>query len=210
MFYIIYKITNIINNKIYIGKHKTHNINDSYMGSGKYLHHAIKKYGIENFNKEILFQFNNESDMNKKEKEIVTEEFCLRNDTYNICPGGNGGFTYINNQIWTNDSRKDHNIKISGLKAQNGFDRNLYKNIYSINSQYGRKAITEKYPNGTFYGRSHTEDTKKKMSKTKNAGPLNSQFGTMWITNGQENKKIKKDVDLIPEGWYKGRSYKAC
>ena len=36
-------------------------------------------------------------------------------------------------------------------------------------------------------------------------GSKNSQFGAMWITNGQENKKIKKDVDIIPEGWYKGR-----
>jgi hypothetical protein len=36
-------------------------------------------------------------------------------------------------------------------------------------------------------------------------GKKNSQFGTMWITNGQENKKIKKDVDIIPERWYKGR-----
>lgn len=33
----------------------------------------------------------------------------------------------------------------------------------------------------------------------------NSQYGTMWITNGRENKKIKKDVDNIPDGWYKGR-----
>lgn len=35
-------------------------------------------------------------------------------------------------------------------------------------------------------------------------GQKNSQFGTMWITDGQVNKKIKK-IDTIPEGWYKGR-----
>jgi hypothetical protein len=43
------------------------------------------------------------------------------------------------------------------------------------------------------------------MRKPKNGGSKNSQFGTMWITNGIENKKIKKDLDIIPEGWYKGR-----
>ena len=45
MFYLIYKTTNLINGKIYIGSHRTTDINDSYMGSGKYLLYALKKYG---------------------------------------------------------------------------------------------------------------------------------------------------------------------
>jgi len=40
--------------------------------------------------------------------------------------------------------------------------------------------------------------------KGKAVGNKNSQYGTMWITDGKENKKIKKE-SLIPEGWYKGR-----
>lgn len=92
----IYKITNLINGKIYIGKHKTKNINDGYMGSGKRLIAAIEKYGIICFDKEILFEYDTEEEMNSKEKELVTEEFCKRSDTYNICEGGNGGFSYIN------------------------------------------------------------------------------------------------------------------
>jgi len=76
MHYTIYKITNKINNKFYIGKHKTDNLDDDYMGSGKYLLHSIKKYGVDNFVKEILFVFDKESEMNAKEKELVSKEFC--------------------------------------------------------------------------------------------------------------------------------------
>jgi hypothetical protein len=91
MFYTIYKTTNRINGKFYIGKHQTKNPNDSYYGSGKKLELAIKKYGKENFTKEILFIFNNEEEMNAKEKEIITEEFVSRRDTYNVGVGGEGG-----------------------------------------------------------------------------------------------------------------------
>ena len=63
--------------------------------------------------------------------------------------------------------------------------------------------------NGSHWvGQIHTEETKEKIgskSARHQLGSGNSQFGTMWITNGKENKKIKKDVDFMPEGWYKGR-----
>ncbi len=91
MKYIIYKTTNIINNKVYIGKHQTKNINDNYLGSGVALENAIKKYGKENFKKEILFIFDNEIEMNEKEKELVTESFISTNKTYNMGVGGEGG-----------------------------------------------------------------------------------------------------------------------
>lgn len=96
MYYTIYQITNLVNNKTYIGKHITKDINDSYMGLGKLLRVAITKYGIENFTKEILFLLETEEEMNLKERELVTEEFCLRKDTYNLCVGGQGGVSYIN------------------------------------------------------------------------------------------------------------------
>jgi group I intron endonuclease len=91
MFYVIYQTRNLINNKIYIGKHQTKNINDSYLGSGKILELAIKKYGKHNFKKEILFVFDEESKMNEKEKELVSEAYISSNGNYNAMTGGEGG-----------------------------------------------------------------------------------------------------------------------
>ena len=70
MFYTIYKVTNLINNKIYIGKHQTKNPHDSYYGSGYMIRTWIEKYGKENFKKEILLIFDNEKEMNMTQLRI--------------------------------------------------------------------------------------------------------------------------------------------
>lgn len=92
IYYTVYKTTNLVNGKVYVGKHKTTDIHDSYLGSGKLLRLAIEKYGIENFKKEILHVFDNEDDMNRVESQLVE----TGDHTYNLCPGGNGGWGFIN------------------------------------------------------------------------------------------------------------------
>jgi dissimilatory sulfite reductase (desulfoviridin) alpha/beta subunit len=91
MFYYLYQITNNLNGKIYVGVHKTKDMNDGYMGSGKIIRSAITKHGISNFSKVILETFENAEAMYAREKEVVNEEFLLREDTYNIRRGGTGG-----------------------------------------------------------------------------------------------------------------------
>lgn len=199
MHFIIYKTTNTTNGKIYIGKHKTSNLDDGYVGSGKNLKHAIAKYGIENFTKEVLFIFDNEAEMNSKEAEIVNEEFILREDTYNICIGGQGGFEYINSNglrgCYNEKTRKKISKTLKGRPPSNATIEAIKKS-HSLG----------KHKYDTFSGKTHTYESKQKMKKSKNVGTSNSQFGTMWITDGKENKKIKKDVDIMPDGWYKGRT----
>lgn len=90
-YYTVYKITNLINHKIYFGKHETNNLDDNYMGSGTMLEQAKIKYGVDNFKKEILYVFQSEEEMYAKEQELVTEEFRLREDNYNIKTGGFNG-----------------------------------------------------------------------------------------------------------------------
>jgi len=94
-YYIVYQITNKLNNKIYIGIHITENIHDKYMGSGSNIKKAIKEFGVENFEKIVLFNFDDKEKMLEKEKELVNDEFIKNGNTYNIILGG-GGFNSYN------------------------------------------------------------------------------------------------------------------
>ena len=91
-FYYVYKITNMLNHKIYIGCHSTFDIDDGYMGSGKYINYAINKYGLEYFKKEILAYYTNADDMFAAETVIVNREFIKEDTNYNLAEGGAGGF----------------------------------------------------------------------------------------------------------------------
>lgn len=92
--YIVYKTTNLVNGKFYIGVHKQDFffpiLFDNYLGSGKLLKRAIKKYGTESFIRETLFVYYTQKEAYTKEKELVNEAFVNRKDTYNMILGGIG------------------------------------------------------------------------------------------------------------------------
>lgn len=223
MYYTVYKITNKINEKIYIGVHKTNDLDDGYMGSGKQLKNAQNKYGIENFEKEILEVFNNSEDMFQMESILVNEEFVKRNDTYNLKAGGFGGWDYINNN--------PNIIKGFDLINKNGLNNSAgqcYEAARKIKNEEGyREWFSKKVSDGlkeylkynerkgSFTGKKHSEETKIKIGEANSKhqkGEGNSQFGTVWIHSLKEkvSKKIKKDE--FPEyealGWLKGRKMK--
>ena len=83
-----YKITNLLNGHYYYGIHSTDNMNDGYMGSGSRIKRAIKKYGIENFEKEVLKFFDTREELAEYEADVVTEELVHDNNCYNVSCGG--------------------------------------------------------------------------------------------------------------------------
>lgn len=217
--YTVYKTTNLINGKYYIGVHKTSNPYDDYIGSGKYLKRAIEKYGRENFTKEIIDIFETPEEAFELESQLVTFELIESKESYNLKEGGQGGFDYCN----TDDiiKRRSWTWK-SGIWSKSGSDQFLNR-YYSDDSfrkshlemliESGKKGIKrcmELYPEGTWKGRFHSDESKSKMRESKLGkydGVNNPQYGKMWITDGINNKMIKKDDfdSWIEQGWVKGR-----
>ncbi len=88
MYYTIYKTTNLINNKEYIGAHQTQNPNDNYIGSGVAFQYAVKKYGKINFKKEIIFYARSLDIMYWVESLIVDNDYIKNSNNYNLQTGG--------------------------------------------------------------------------------------------------------------------------
>lgn len=98
----IYRTTNLINNKVYIGKHEKSEYDSSYYGSGKILQQAIQKYGIENFSNEILFECDTIEELNSLEISTIKEyKEKYGKDCYNIAFGGDGG------NVWRYSDEED-------------------------------------------------------------------------------------------------------
>lgn len=176
MRYTIYKITNKLNGKFYIGKHQTNNPNDGYMGSGKAILNAIKLHGKENFIKEVLFDFDTEYEMNSKEKEIITEEFVNNPMTYNLGVGGEGGPHFKNKKhspetiqkISETNTGKKYNYPDSWYETKYSFEsgNDYWKNrIQKPVSEETKTKIREKrkLQPPPMKGKKQSEETKEKI-----------------------------------------------
>lgn len=201
-YHFLYKTTNLVNGKYYYGMHSTNNLQDRYPGSGKYLWYAIKKYGKENFHIEILEFFDTRESLVEAEKKLITEIQVKDSNCMNLKPGGSGGFV-----------NKEHadRCHVAGGKASIAAVRNVHMIKLQTDSEYAERwRDSLKGKKGTFTGKKHTPETIEKMKaskKGKQSKQKNSQFGTKWITNEKENKKIRS-TDQIPEGWKAGRKMK--
>jgi group I intron endonuclease len=225
---VIYKTTNLINGKIYIGQDKNNNSN--YFGSGAILKKAIKKYGKENFKKEILEVCETEEELNAKEifwiKEMQSTNKILG---YNISDGSKEGDRKIGHDIVKNgiynywvkkygkeeaDKRKEN--QINKLKEIGKVGNNLTKNgRYAIwLEKYGKEEADKRYEEWRLKisqyqqyklenGWGHSEETKIKISNSSKGKKLTEETKNKLRKpkpDGFSEKisKIKKGVSLGP------------
>ena len=232
MFYYLYRITNKVNNKIYVGVHMTNNINDGYMGSGRVIKSAIEKHGIDNFHKDILEFFENAETMYAKEKEVVTDEFLLREDVYNLRRGGHGGFEYINKNKLHGFS--DRETARKGRAATDDLMFQRYgENWRSVLGKLGAEVMAENLRKKIDEKPEFLESLKKNAKRASDAarnlasaekrrntlraighqqGSKNSQYGKCWIWCDfiEGSKSIRKELLALylEQGWIKGRKIK--
>ena len=154
-YYGIYKITNLLNGKMYIGQHTTSNIDDGYMGSGKIILRALKKYGKDNFRKEWLMFCEDEEELNYMERVYVDQTWVDRSDTYNLNLGGDY-------QRMSNQTRKKLSDSHKGKTFSEEHKRKLSE------SHKGISHI------GYMLGHHHSEEARRKMSKS-HKGKLRSE-----------------------------------
>ena len=198
---IIYKIINLINGKFYIGKDKNNNPN--YLGSGIHLKRAIKKYGKENFKKEILQYCNNNNHMSLMEIYWITKLNAIK-EGYNIAPGGVGGggslpgeASRMYGKMHSEDTKRKIGKANKGRKHSEASKLKIKENHAKLAGKnhpfYGKKHSekTKSKMRIAAIGRKHSEETKKKMSE-KRKGKISPMKGRNHTKETKYKMRIAK------------------
>ena len=206
----VYRITNLVNGKTYIGQHTVRKnrtvTSDTYWGSGKLIVYARRKYGKENFKKEILFVGDyTQDEINELEKLAISNERALGKAEYNIADGGSWGLN--GHYYWDNASEEqkkkhsEHN-RIAGKKGQEAIKKlpdDVKKAIQEKAERTRKERGFSHHTKGTT-GMKFTEEQRKHVSEG-HKGERNGSFGKHWYTNGKENILSEN----CPDGFHPGR-----
>lgn len=224
--YCIYKITNKINGHKYIGQHKYEDESNpmgKYKGSGLLLRKAYKKYGIENFETEILYKR-----IRDKETVDAMEIWAIEkySPEYNIAKGGSGGITQNMTEFNRNQEiikkrvesrKKSHPAKPKPETSKRGSDEWRKKNSEAHKGQIPWNKGMKTGPNPNLSeackgrkawnkGVRATPEQIKKNSETQKkywSTHTNPNKGRKWYTNGEKNVMSFE----CPEGYWRGITY---
>lgn len=195
----VYLWTNNITEKKYIGAH-IGKIDDGYIGSGKYFRKAIEKYGMENFERKILyFEYESVENLWKKEFELINENNAVESEEYyNLCNVSPKMIKYVNGKIekkLTEETKQKlseiaKNRKPPSIETK----KKMAKNSYIRGKKWYNNGIESKV---FFLG---NEPKGWKLGRIKSS---NGNRGYKTYNNGIEEKQFKEEE--VPIGWIKGR-----
>lgn len=189
MYGYVYLTTNNITGKKYIGQHKSNSFDTKYYGSGIYIRRAIEKYGIENFDCQILCECFSREELNEKEQFYIDLTKAISSDDYyNIAKGGEGGDIY---SCLSDESKKEMSSKISSSLSG------------KPKSEEHKKKISEaRIKNGSSRGERNG------MYGSHRAGALNPNYGKHYYNDGTNEVLIYECVyenEFKDKGFIKGR-----
>ena len=184
MFGIIYKSTNIINNKPYVGqtfhtlewRKKKHISASAHPKS--YFHYALKKYGAQNFYWEDIDIADSEEELNAKEREYILINNSYENG-YNMTLGGEGRFGFK-----TSEETKSKLSKVNKVEKNWNYGKHWSEEV--------KRKVSE-----TEKGKKLSEKTKKRMSDAHKGKPLSKEHKRKirenhWDSSGKNNPMYGK------------------
>lgn len=184
MNYIIYKTTNLLNSKYYIGCHQTNNLDDGYLGSGKWLKHAIKKYGKESFEYEILYFLPSKEEMFALERTIVNETLVKDPLSYNLKIGGSGGNPGIVGAFSGRNHSEETKEKQRRAALKQIVTDQTRKKLSENNAMRNNPEVRKKVSN-TLTGRICSNEHKSRVAE--------ANLGKILINNGIVARRISKN-----------------
>lgn len=193
-----YKTTNLTNSRFYYGVRKckcNYDIfGDNYFGSGKILKQAIRKNGIENFNKEFVLIFGNRKEAYDWERDLITQDFIDTNPLcYNIKPGGEGGSPFGKNSFAFGKMAEKNGFY--GKKHSMETKRKLSTAIYGIKrSDETKKRLQDSHSGEKcfWYGKSLTEEHRKRLSES-HIGKKHSNETKLKMQRSHLGKKLTEE-----------------
>lgn len=174
MYGYVYEIRNLVNGKVYIGKRARFTDVKSYMGSGIALKQAQKKYGIENFTKRILCEYESKEELCEGEKYFIAvyRHFYGPDMMYNIADGGEGRCGPISEEhkaklIAANKGKhrsEEHKAKISAANKGRHHTEEVKAKISAVHRGKRTSDETKKKMSAAKKGKHISEETRQKMS----------------------------------------------
>lgn len=211
---IIYKTTNTLNGKFYIGQHRTNNLDDGYMGSGNYIKNSKKKYDKEfrNIFKMEILEFCDEYELNDKETKYILEgkksKLCK-----NIANGGEGGFTKYHDEktkrkisqaskkMWESDDHKKKMSHPRSKETKRKMSRAAKKSCKSIKRRLKMSQSSKKVWEAEGY--------KEKMSQSQSGKKLSIETKRK-IGEGNKGKKQTEETKKKLSDAWKNKPFITC
>ena len=189
----VYKTTNMLDGRYYIGVHSTNDIDDSYVGSSKELLRDIKKHGRENFKKEILQFVDSEQEKWIAESIHVTLEVAQDPNSYNKAPGGRNWISAMSREGDPNLQPHQSKAGKAGAAAYHGKMTKEQKKEW--HQKGARKAFEAAYKNkrGLF-----SEEAREKVRRA-----VSEAIGgtiELWHPDAPETCKNRRSPEYI-SGW---------
>ena len=181
----------------YVGCHQTNNLDDGYLGSGKYLKRAIKKYGSKNFKFEILHSVSSKEEMFVLERSIVNESLINDPLSYNLKIGGSGGNPGIIGAFKGKTHSEETKEKQRQASLKQIVSDETRKKLSMNNAMKNNPEIRKKVSK-SLTGRTQSDEHRKRVA--------DANLGKILVNNGIIAKRIPKDeLEMyVKIGWIKG------